>query len=261
MKHIIGITGANGNLGSKFCKLFRGEFIIKKFNGDIRKKKDINKWLNSSNFKLILHFAAIVPIQKVEKNYSKALNVNHLGTKKLISCIKQKKPNLDWFFYASTSHIYAPSKKKISETFRKKPTSKYGRSKLLGENEIVKTLKNSRIKYTIGRIFSISDNKDNSFFINSLKEKLKTKKKIIILNNLNHYRDFLMTDQICRIIYKLYKKKFNGIINIGSGKKTYLKNVAVNLSKKKGKKIFFNINKNQKSTSIIANISKLKKVI
>ena len=131
----------------------------------------------------------------------------------------------------------------------------------MGENEIIKTLKNSRIKYTIGRIFSISDNKDNSFFINSLKEKLKTKKKIIILNNLNHYRDFLITDQICRIIYKLYKKKFNGIINIGSGKKTFLKNVAINLSKKKGKEIFFTDNKNQKSTSIIANIEKLKKVI
>lgn len=39
MKDVIGITGARGNLGSKFCKLYKKNFTIKKFNGDIRKKK------------------------------------------------------------------------------------------------------------------------------------------------------------------------------------------------------------------------------
>ena len=261
MKDVIGITGATGNLGKKFYKLYKKKFIIKKFNGDIRKKKDIVNWLKLFKFKAIIHLAAIVPVKDVEKNYFKALSINHIGTRNLIDCIIKYHVNLEWFFYSSTSHVYAASKNPIAENFKIKPTSKYGRTKLLGENEIIKKLKNSNIKYSIGRIFSVSDNKNKTFFINNLKEKFKTKSKVVILNNLNHYRDFLNTHQICKIIYKLYIKKFNGIINIGSGKKTLLKKIALDLSKKKKKKIFFNIKKHEISTYIIANISKLKKTL
>lgn len=261
MKDVIGITGATGNLGRKFCKLYKKNFIIKKFNGDIRKEKDITKWLRSANFKSIFHFAAIVPVVEVEKNYLKALSVNHLGTKNLISYIKKYNANLEWFFYSSTSHVYAPSELPISETFKLNPISKYGKSKLLGENEIIKKLKKSEIKYTIGRIFSISDNKDKSFFLNNLKRKLKTKKKVVTLGDLNHYRDFLITDQICNIIFKLYKKKYSGIINIGSGKKTFLKKIALEFSKDKKKKIIFDINKKKEKTCLVANISKLNKAL
>ena len=46
----------------------------------------------------------------------------------------------------------------------------------------------------------------------------------IILENLNHYRDFISTDQISKAILLLWSKKHQGIINIANGKKT-LKNI------------------------------------
>ena len=66
-----GITGHTGNLGKKFQKI-ANNFRFIKFRGDIRKKKDVEKWVKNNNFDLIIHFAAIVPISIVNKNYKLA---------------------------------------------------------------------------------------------------------------------------------------------------------------------------------------------
>ena len=78
-----GITGHTGNLGKKFIKI-ANNFKYIKFKGDIRKKKDVEKWIKNNNFDLIVHFAAVVPISMVNKNYKLAMNVNFNGTKNLI---------------------------------------------------------------------------------------------------------------------------------------------------------------------------------
>ena len=76
--------------------------------------------------------------------------------------------------------------------------------------------------------------------------------------NLNHYRDFISMQDISKIIFKLYKKKFNGIINIGTGRGIYLKDIAIYISEYYKKVAEFKDNKN--TTYLIANISKLKKI-
>tara|TARA_B100000686_G_C16739173_1_gene945517 strand:- start:139 stop:945 length:807 start_codon:yes stop_codon:yes gene_type:complete len=249
-----GITGHTGNLGKKFIKI-ANNFKYIKFKGDIRKKKDVEKWIKNNNFDLIVHFAAVVPISMVNKNYKLAMNVNFNGTKNLIKMIKKYNSDLKWFFYSSSSHVYAYSKRKIKENYKLKPITKYGRTKLNAENLIIKEFKNTNIRHCIGRIFSIIDNKNKEFFLKSLINKIKNKNKIVKLDNLNHYRDFISTEQISKIIILLWKKKYSGIINIANGKKTNLKKIAIQFAKKSNKKIFFN--KNIK-TCMIANINKLK---
>ena len=66
----------------------------------------------------------------------------------------------------------------------------------------------------------------------------------------------MTTDQISKIISYLWKKKITGIINIGSGIKTDLRDIATFFAKKKNKKVFFGHNK---TTCLVADISKLKK--
>ena len=101
---IIGITGSYGLLGSILTKALNHHKTIR-FKGDIRKSRDITKWIISNNFDAIIHLAAIVPIKQVNKDKRKAKIVNFYGTKKLIDCmnininINKKKI---WFFYAST---------------------------------------------------------------------------------------------------------------------------------------------------------------
>ena len=65
-------------------------------------------------------------------------------------------------------------------------------------------------------------------------------------------------NDISKIIFYLYKKKFNGIVNIGSGKAILLKDIATTISKYYNKKIEFNDNK--KKTYLVANINKLKRI-
>ena len=80
---IVGVTGSYGILGSLLTKLLYQHTIIK-FKGDIRKTKDISKWLLKNNFDAIIHLAAIVPIDQVNKYKKKEKNINFYGSKKLI---------------------------------------------------------------------------------------------------------------------------------------------------------------------------------
>ena len=66
-----GITGHTGNLGKKIQKVAKN-FKFIKFKGDIRRVKNVEAWIKNNNFDLIIHFAAIVPISKVNKKYKHA---------------------------------------------------------------------------------------------------------------------------------------------------------------------------------------------
>ncbi len=252
----VGITGRTGSLGGEIIKSKFG-YDYSFFKGDIRNKNKVSKWIKSKNFDAIIHLAAIVPIKIVNKNKKKAYEVNYTATKNIIDEIKKNK--IKWFFFASTSHVYSSKIKKISEKSKTNPISYYGKTKLLAEKYIIKQLKKSDSKYCIGRIFSTTNkNQKNNYLIPDLKKKIKKSKGKIILHNLSHYRDFISMQDISRIIFCLYNKKFKGIINIASGKAIYLKDIAIYISKHYKKRVEFK--DNVKKTYLVANISKLKKI-
>ena len=139
------------------------------------------------------------------------------------------------------------------------PISYYGKTKLLAERYIIKQLKKSDSKYCIGRIFSTTNkNQKNNYLVPDLKKKIKESKKKIVLYNLNHYRDFISMKDISKIIFCLYEKRFEGVVNSASGKSLCLKDIARYISKYYKTKIEFK--DNIKKTYLVANISKLKKI-
>jgi len=252
----IGITGHSGSLGKEIAKSKFG-FNYSFFKGDVRSKNKILKWIEGENLDAIIHLAAIVPIKIVNNNQKKAYDVNYKGTKNIIDVVKKNK--IKWIFFASTSHVYLSSKKKIHEKSEIRPISYYGKTKLLAENYIIKKLKDSETTYCIGRIFSTTNkSQKNNYLVPDLKRKIKRTNKKIILYNLDHYRDFISMADISKIIFCLYKKNFKGIINIASGRGIHLKDIATYISKYYKKRIEFvdNIEK----TYLVANISKLQKI-
>ena len=254
--NLCAITGASGVLGRKIRKHLPFKFYC--FNKNITNYKEVNKWVAAKNFDLLIHLAALVPTNKVDKNFKKAKQINVNGTENLLKAILRKKKKPKWLFFASTSHVYSLTSKykKISENTKVNPCTKYGISKKMAETVIKKKLKNSKISYCIGRIFSFTDkNQKSSFVIPSLNKKIKIGKQEISMNNLNHYRDFLSTKDICATIKVLYENKASGTFNIGSGKKFFLKNIANIIARKYKKKIRFHDSK--KSTYLIANNEKL----
>lgn len=238
------ITGFGGNLGSEFIKRYpQIEFI--KFKGDLRNKKYLGKWILNNDFDYLLHFAAIVPIGEVQKDYKKAKEINYESTLNLIKFLK-KKNKVIWFFFSSSSHVYNYSNFKIKEISKKIPISKYGNLKLMTENKIKMMTKKTKIKICVGRIFSFTNYRQKkSYFIPSV-----FSGKIM---NANTYRDFVDIRDICDAIYLLMKRKEKGDFNIASGSKINL-NKIINFIQKK--KLSY---KNPKN-NIYADITKLKSI-
>ena len=257
MKKInIGITGATGSLGKVIIKNNKKISFIR-FKGDIRNRKAVFDWFKKRNFNTVLHLAAIVPIKEVNRNTIRARQVNYNGTKNIVdACVKKK---IEWFFFSSTSHVYKSSQNKISEKFQKKPVSYYGHTKLWAEDYILKRFKFTKIKYCIGRIFSTTNkNQKKNYLVPDLKYKIRKTKKKLFLKNLNHYRDFISMEDVSKIIFILMRKKFSGILNLGSGKGIFLKDIARIIAKKYDKEVVFLNNK--KPTYLVANISKLLRI-
>ena len=252
----IGITGSTGSLGREIVKSKSG-YSYSLFKGDIRNKKKISEWIKNKKFNAIIHLAAIVPIKVVNSNKNKAYNVNYIATKNIVDQVKKNK--IEWFFFSSTSHVYASKKYNINEKSKTSPISYYGKTKLLAEKYIIKKLKESDCKYCIGRIFSTTNkNQKTNYLVPDLKKKIKQSKKKITLYNLNHHRDFISMKDISKIIFCLYKVKFKGVINIATGRPIHLKDIATYICKHYKKKIEFK--DNVKKTYLVANINKLKKI-
>ncbi len=255
------ITGSRGILGRKIRSILPFKFYA--FKGSVENYKKVDDWINSKKYDALIHLAAIVPTKKVNKDYKKAKLVNVKGTKNLVKAVLKSKNPPKWFFYASTSHIYSVkfNNKKISENSRIYPYTKYGKTKRDAEKIIEKNFQNEKVKFCIGRIFSFTDkNQKPPYVIPNLIKKIKKAKKNKELNltNLNHYRDFLSTNDISYAIGKLYKKNKSGIYNIGSGNKICLKTIALLIAKKYKKRI--NFSDNIKPTFLISNINKIKKI-
>jgi len=255
-----GITGATGILGRRIIKELSFQYYV--YKDKVENYKKVQKWINSKNLDLVLHLAAIVPTNKVNRNFKKAKYVNINGTKNIVKAVLNTSNPPKWFFYASTSHVYPSSfiKRKFSEKDKVKPYSLYGKTKLSGEKIVKKNFKNKKIKFCIGRIFSFTDKRQKKpFVIPTMILKIKRSKQVTVnFNNLNHYRDFLSTKDIARAIKILYDKKKIGTYNIGSGQEINLKKIAQLVAKRLKKKIVFS--NDDKPTYLICNNRKLKKL-
>lgn len=252
-----GITGFSGALGQEYIKKNKKITFIK-FHGDLTKKKIINSWVKNNKFDIFLHFAAVVPTNYVNKNYSYAKKVNIRGTQILINALEKfHSKKLKWFFFSSTSHVYNFSSKKIKENQKVFPISKYGKTKLLAEKLLLK----KKLNICIGRIFSFTHTShDEQYLIPSLYKKIyRSKYKYLQLENLNHNRDFLHLSDICSAISILMKKKKKGIYNICSARKTNLKKIAFLISRKKNKILEFN-DPNFSLTNLVGDNNKMKKL-
>ena len=257
-KKVIAISGSNGVLGKTFINKFN-KYSYQIIDFDICNSKKLKKWIKTKKFDAFIHLAAIVPLKKVKKQKLLAYKTNFLATKTIVdSLIKYKNKKNFSFFYASTSHVYKTSNSRITENSKLKPLSYYAVTKYLSEKYILQKMENTKINYTIGRIFSFTDyGQDKSFLIPSIFNLFLEKNKITKFSDLNQYRDFISTSDIVAAINCLFRKKAKGIFNIGSGKKYYLKNLVLLIKKsffKNQKVLFFNM---KKGKDLVANNSKI----
>jgi len=221
------VTGADG----RFAKILKREnkklslFFASKKQCNILNLNSIEKIIKKIKPKILIHCAGLSrPMSIHEKNISKSIDLNIIGTANVTKICKKHNVKLIYF---STGYVYEGTKGNYKEKDPVKPFNNYGLSKLGGECA-VRMYKNSlilRITMT-----------EKPFLHNKAFTNLKT--------------NFMFHEDLVKILPKIITKK--GILNIGgksqsvySFAKKYNKNIKkikAKISKKMPLKQTMNLN-------------------
>ena len=229
------VTGGSGRFAQSLKKIkSKYNFIYPSTKSlNIINLNSIKKFLKKEKPSSVLHLAALSrPMVQHDKNISKSINLNIIGTANLVNICSELKIKLIYF---STSYVYPGEKGNYKEHDTLLPWNNYAWSKLGGECA-VQMYKNSLILRV------------------SMTEKPFIHKKAFANVKMN----FLFHEELAKILVKIIDKK--GIINVGGPAQTVYK-----FAKKynsKVKKIFIKKNSIYNyPLNPYMNLSKLKKII
>ena len=233
MKKKILVTGGNG----RFAKILKENnnklnlvFVSRK-ECNILNIKSIQKIFKKIKPDIILHCAGLSrPMQTHEKNISKSIDLNIIGTANITKVCEKNNIKLVYF---STGYVYEGTKGNYSETDPVKPFNNYGLSKLGGECA-VSMYKNSLIL----RITMI----EKPFPYNKAFYDLKS--------------NFMFHEDLVKILPKIINQK--GILNVGGPTQSVF-----NFAKKTKKNIKRISGKKSSSLPLnqTMNLKKLKKIL
>ena len=229
------VTGGSGRFAQSLKKIkSKYNFVYPSTKSlNIINLNSIKKFLKKEKPSSVLHLAALSrPMAQQDKNISKSINLNIIGTANLVNICSELKIKLIYF---STSYVYPGKKGNYKEYDALLPWNNYAWSKLGGECA-VQMYKNSLILRV------------------SMTEKPFIHKKAFKNVKMN----FMFHEELAKILVKIIDKK--GIINVGGPALTVYKFA---------KKYNSNVQKiSVKKNSIYnyplnpyMNLSKLKKII
>jgi len=217
--------------------------------GDASKKDTIKK-LNNKKFHAILHIAGQSSGEISFENPIYDLNSNTTSTLLLLNYALKSKCKK--FIFASSMSVYGEQKgkEKFSETDRLNPKSFYAVGKLASENYLKIYQQQFGINYTVLRYFNVYGpgqsliNLKQGMVSIYLAQFLNNKfKKVLVKGSKNRFRDLCYIDDVVDITIQSIKDKHfnNEIINIGTGKKTTVKDIISNIKKNlpSNKKVIF----------------------
>ena len=226
------VTGGNG----RFSKVFKREntlldlkFLSKKeFN--ILNLKSIEKSLTKYKPKILIHTAGLSrPMEEHEKNISKSIDLNIIGTANVVKMCKKYNIKIIYF---STNYVYDCIKGNFKESDGIKPINNYGLSKMGGEASV--------LMYKKSLVLRIQ-----------MTEKPFAYKKAFT----NVYSNYMFHEELVKILPKLIKKF--GIINVGGKSRS-----AYDFAKLHNKKTLKIKNTNKKIyLNQTMNLNKLKKIL
>ena len=220
------LFGSSGQIGSNLKKKLK--IISKKVK--ILSKKELNlenfnsikKVLDKIQPNLIINAAGYTKVDEAEKEKDKCFKINTLSTNEIA---KWSYKNNCFLVHYSTVYIFDGKKKKPwKEVDKPNPKNFYGKSKLKGENKIIK----SKCNYLILRLNWIY-NDDGENFPKKIIKKIKENKKIFLVNNqigTPNHAEFISNVTINIIKKIIIDKKNPKILNISARGKTNYYNFA-----------------------------------
>ena len=225
------VTGGKSRFASTLKKLNSSKkfvFLDKK-KLDIMSINSIEKNIKKFKPKIILHLAGFSrPMIDHEKNITKSIRLNIIGTSNIVmSCSKYKIK----LIYFSTNYIYPGKKGNYKENDALLPWNNYGWSKLGGESAV-------------------------QMYNNSLILRVSMTEKPFVHREAysNVKSNFIFQEDLAKLFLKVINKK--GVINIGGKRQTIYK-----FAKKFNKSVKKKISKGEFPKNMDMNLNKFNKLI
>lgn len=249
-------------MGKILCEKLKNQNIrYSTFEADIRDYVALDEWVRNNDVNYIIHLASKVAVKEVEEKIDTAYDINVSGTINIIKVLKNNPKAID-LFYASSSHVYKSSSNSIKETDELEPINSYGLTKYISELLLLDfKKKNQDINICIGRIFSFYHSSQKPpFLYPNLMERFKNEdlNKPFKLYGANSTRDFLNAEAVCDNIIQLVKRKYDGVVNIASGKSSKIIDFVKSIAPCE---LDFELMDNENITHLNADVSLLKKIL
>ena len=200
---------------------------IKIIKADISKKnsfKEIQK-----KFDVVYYIASKTSSSVSELKPRECFKTNLIGTINFYEWCNKYAPKK--IIFTSSMSVYGENSINSSEKDSVDPVSFYGISKLAGEKILLK-LDMKKTKLIILRLFNVyGPGQDfNNFkqgMLSIYLSQIYKFKKVNITGSVNRFRDFIYIDDVTEILTKFItsKVKSHTIYNVGTGKKTFVKDL------------------------------------
>jgi len=261
------ITGGMGFIGSNLANELAKNNNVKiydiKNGGDIKNFKLLKKELRDIDY--VFHFASLIsveesmkkPLDYIENNIIGSLNV----LKSSLSCEVKR------VIFSSSAAVYGDSTKTpIKEATMLNPKSIYAFTKIAVENLMKIFNENCGLSTISLRFFNVygPEQKINTSYASVIPmfiNRALKNKDLIIYGNGKQTRDFIFIKDIINANILAAKSNYYNTLNIGSGTKTTINNIAnliINLTNSKSK-IKYEKSRSGDILHSIANIDKAKK--
>jgi len=138
------VIGKNGQLGKSIKRVLaeseqHNEYIFAgREDLDLSKKNSINYYFKNNSFDLIINCAAYTKVDKAEEEFLSANQINNLAVAQLSAIAKKQNSKL---IHISTDYVFdGKNNKKYIENDQVNPINVYGKTKLAGEQAIIKEM-------------------------------------------------------------------------------------------------------------------------
>lgn len=157
------VIGKNGQLGKSIQKILinfsKNEnikndkfYFVGRDELDLEKEHNINFFFNKNSFDIIINCAAYTLVDKAETEFKVADRVNNIAIKHIARIAKNTKAKLIHF---STDYVFDGfNTEPYTESDHTNPINNYGKTKLAGEQAILKMMKTNAIIIRVSWIFS-----------------------------------------------------------------------------------------------------------
>lgn len=196
------LTGSDGQLGKEFSKIKLINYKTNKKDFDITNYYQMKEFIEKNKITHILNTAAYTDVENAEIKKQYTLEVNN--PENLIEICKEYNIKLIHF---STDYVFSGKKINYTEKDETNPINYYGYSKLLGEKNIQRKLKN----YLILRTSWLYGEKENNFIKKIIKN---TENNEIIKGTIDEISSPTNVKDLLIPTLKLLKKDSVGIYHI-----------------------------------------------